>query len=208
MIEDLLKAVLSGAGSQSSAGQVESDPLVDLLGGIFGGGMSQTPQNIPSAGGFAGIANEIMGAGSSNSVTGSLVAPISNMLAEKLNLPPAIAQIVVTFVMGKLLSNAVGGVGASGRLGQSDLGLDELLANMDGGQGFDVDYLQSTGMVEALSRKTGLDHDTATESMQEVFKMLSGQQAAGSRPSQPRNRPEQEGDLDDLLDALKGSKIL
>jgi hypothetical protein len=208
MIEDLLKAVLSGAGSQAGGGQVESDPLVDLLGGILGGGMSQSSQNIPSAGGFAGIANEIMGSGSSNNVTNSLVAPVSTMLAKKLNLPPAIAQMVVTFVMGKLLSNAVGGVGASGRLGQGDLSLDELLANMDGGQGFDPDYLQSTGMVEALSRKTGLDHGTATESMQEVFAMLSGQQPRGYRPSQQQSRPGQEGGLDDLLDDLLGSKML
>lgn len=190
MMEDLFKVILGGTPTQPASNQpTGNDPLINLLGSVLGGGQTaqfqqpQEPANLPSAGGFAGIINGIMGSGGSNSLTASLAVPIANALAKKLNLPPEIAQIVVTFVMGKLLSNAVGGPGASyaqssgltsqGR--QGGFGLEDLLLNMDGGQGFDTDYLQSTGMVEALSQKTGLDQETAAQSMQEVFALLNGQ---------------------------------
>jgi hypothetical protein len=194
MMEDLFMALLGGTPTQQTGGHpMESDPLTDLLGSFLEGGMAHPQQTgqaaLPDAGGFAGIINGIMGGGDSNSITSSLTKPIANALANKLNLSPEIAQIIVTFVMGKLLSNAMGGPGASysqsGMLSsqgrQGGFGLDDLLFNMDGGQGFDADYLQSTGMADALSQKTGLDQETAIQSMQEVFALLGRQ--SGSRQS-------------------------
>jgi hypothetical protein len=141
------------------------------------------------------------GGDAASSGLGALFAPIINGLAAKLGLPPAMAQMVVSFVMSKLFAARQAGgflpaqpVPGQRRRGQatqpSGLNLDDLLNRMGSGQGVDASYLKSTGLTQELAQQTGMDRATATQSLQEVFNMLSGQMAGGeaATPQQPESR--------------------
>jgi hypothetical protein len=194
MIEDLFKAISGGEGSQPG-GQAEGDPLADLLGGLLGGGTSPsgaadlaqvlgggTP---PQQGGMADISGAMLGGGGAGMGSNALLAPIVDAISNKLGLPPDVAQMIVSFVIGKLLSGQSGlGAASASPSGQplqagsaqpGGLDLGDLLNRLGSGQGLDAGYLQSTGMHEELAQQTGLDADTATRGLQEVFQALSGQ---------------------------------
>jgi len=105
----LLQGMAGGqAGSSQSAGESGANPLSLLLQGMAGGqgGYSGTSQATASGGGGLGnILGALLGGSSSGLQSNSLLTPIVNGLAEKLNLPPQLAQAIVVFVLGKLLSN-------------------------------------------------------------------------------------------------------
>jgi hypothetical protein len=180
-MEDLFKALSSDEGSQPG-GQAEGDPLTDLLGGLLGGGTSSSGAadlaqvlgggNPPQGGGMADISGAMLGGGGAGMNSNALLAPIVDAISNKLGLPPDVAQMIVSFVVGKLLSGQPG-PGAATQPGGLDLG--NLLNQLASGQGIDTSYLQSTGMHEELAQQTGLDTDTATRGLQEVFQALSGQ---------------------------------
>jgi hypothetical protein len=107
------------------------------------------------------------------------LTPIISGIAGKLGLPPQIAQMVVTFVLGKLLAGHLGGAAApapdaqtSGATEQQGVDLAHLVEQMNSGQGVGVDFLRSSGMAEELSQQSGLDLDTAEASLQEAFTLL------------------------------------
>ena len=227
-LDDLFKAL---GGMEGSGGGQEEDPLADLLGGILGGGeqggadMGSLLESLmggggggaepgmddmlgailgggeqSGGGGLAGILGGLLGGGQSGG-SGGFLGPIVSELAEKLGLPPAVAQMVVSFVMGKLLTGQRGGqpVLPTQQSRASDqpqgLDLDSLLERMGSDDGVDDDFIRSTGMPEELAEKTGLDPDAAAKSLQEVLGMLSGQ--FGSQGSAPPKK----GGLEDLLDS-------
>jgi hypothetical protein len=146
-----------------------------------------------------------MGRGGANLGGNSFLAPIIQGLAEKLGLSPGIAQAVVGFVIAKLLPGLLAGARApapssTGRRRAAPsaqegpgLDLDHLLGTMGAGQKLEPSYLRSTGMVDELAQQTGLDPDTAVQSLQQVFGMF-GAQLGGSPSTQ-----EKKG-LDSLLD--------
>ena len=87
----LLQVLLGGAGAAPAAqAQAEAAPT-DLLGALLGGGQAGV-QASPQMGGLGGI-----------------LQPILQGLAQNLGLSPQIAQIVVTFVLGTLLTGQIGG---------------------------------------------------------------------------------------------------
>ncbi len=190
---DLLEGILGGGGSQGAGG------MGDLLEGILGGGGSQ------GAGGMGGLLEAILGGGGGLG-SNSFLAPIIEGLAEKLGLPPAIAQMVVSFVLDKLLSGGLGGLAPSPTAPSGGRGLqpaqpqgydlDHLLDAMGSGQQVDSAYLRSSGMADELAQQTGLDPHVAERSLQEVFDMLGGQVATERR----QVRQPTPGSLDDLLD--------
>jgi hypothetical protein len=194
---DILGGILGG-GAQGAGGA----GLGDILGGILGGG------GAAQAGGGIGmddILGAILGRGGANLGANSFLAPIVQALAEKLGLSPAIAQAVVGFVITKLLPGLLAGARApapsstgrgravpSTQEGQG-LDLDHLLGTMGAGQELEPAYLRSTGMVDELAQQTGLDPDTAMQSLQQVFGMF-GAQLGGAPPA------EEKKGLDHLLD--------
>ncbi len=96
-LEDILGAILGGgaAGQPGIGGQASPMPsgaggLGDILGAILGGGGGQSDMGVTPG---AGTGLE------------SLFAPLISGLAAKLGLPPAMAQMVVAFVLGKLFSS-------------------------------------------------------------------------------------------------------
>jgi hypothetical protein len=202
MMDDLLKGILSSAGSQPSGGQAAGDPLADLLGGLMGGGgtpgageaadplQALLGGGTGGAGDLSGILGAVMGGGGAEAGASAFLAPVANGIAEKLGLPPEIAQLIVTFVIGKLMSGttgqaAPGAASTTSRKRRSSkrkkqpqsqgLDLADLLGRMGSGAGLDAAYLQSTGMPDELAQQTGLDPETATRGLQEALQMLGGQ---------------------------------
>lgn len=191
MLDDLLKSMTGSAGAQSG-GQAGGDPLADLLGNLMGGGATSGGGDVSELlGGLLG-AGSGQGAGDAGDLVGSLMggagadvgatsplAPMIQGIAEKLGLPPQMAQLIVTFLLGKLLSAAAGGgaagAGGPGLASGGGLDLSDLLGRMGSGQGLDADYVQATGLADELSQQTGLDSDTATRGLQEALRIMSGQ---------------------------------
>jgi hypothetical protein len=196
----LLEGILGG-GQSRSATAPSSGGLGDLLGGILGGGQGRSA-TAPSSGGLEDILGGILGG---SSVGGnSFLGPIISGLAEKLGLPPAIAQMVVSFVLSKLLSGTLqqgavaqaGGAVKAKPVSAQGYDLDHLLESMSSGQDVDSGFLQSSGMAKELAQQTGLDKDKAERSLQEAFRMLGGQ-ASVQRKEIRQPTP---GTLDHLLD--------
>ena len=197
-----------GVGSQSGAGG-----LGDILGGILGGGASQQgSQGATGAGGLGDILHAILGGSSGANIgANSFLAPIAMALAEKLGLSPAMAQAVVAFVLTKLLPGLSGAARSQAapsatprRSSQQQtqkpegLDLDYLLDTMGKGEAPDASYLRRSGMAEELAQQTGMDPNTAIESLQHAIGLLGGQLSAGR--SKPQASEPRKGGLDGLLD--------
>jgi hypothetical protein len=121
----------------------------------------------------------------------TFLGPIVDKLAEQLGLPPAIAQMVVSFILNKMMAGAAGGAvtpsqGTPSQVfpsqrpsqqpaqAQQGLDLDDLLGQVSAGQTLNTGYLNRTGMTNELSLQTGMDTNTAVMSLQEAFKLLDG----------------------------------
>jgi hypothetical protein len=223
-LADLLGSILGGAtqgGQQQGQGGLD---LGGLLESILGGGAqpSEPTPTQPSQGGeglaglgglgdlLKGILGGAMGGGSTSEAgLGSALAPLVNTLAEKLGLPPQIAQMVVTFVLGKLLSGFAGqqgggmipapqavprGYQAPQPQQTQGLNLDDLLQRMGSPRGVEASYIQATGMAEELAGYTGLDPAMATQSLVQAFNLMGGQMGAqGQQPERPTSSARRSG---------------
>ncbi|MBI5965034.1 MAG: hypothetical protein HY863_16260 [Chloroflexi bacterium] len=210
-MEDILKTLVNSR-QQGSSSQ-SADPMADLVGGLLGGGKSQGGVNLSDGidlgdvaglvGGFMGTTQQSQGAspqqasglsgmmGMLESVMGGqgtgqndpvmmMLQPFVAPLAKKANISPEIAMIVVSFVAHKLLAHHP----TSGRDSNS-FDLENLLQQVGSGK-IDSNMLRSSGMVNELSKKTGLDEATAAKSLEFGFSLV-GKSAAGlmnkSRPA-------------------------
>ena len=190
-LADLLGGLLGG-GTSSGGGDLaemlggessEQGDSMAALAGMLGGGSPQQEDSM------AAVSGDLFGGGGAGMGSNDLLAPIVNGISEKLGLPSDIVRMIVAFVIGKLLSGQSGAGAASASVSGQPLyadsaqpgGLDlgGLLNQLASGRGIDADYLQSTGMNEELAQQTGLDPDTATRSLQEVFNLLGGQMSQG-----------------------------
>ena len=165
-----LGSLMGGGGAQGAQG---GDVLGSLLGGLLGGGVPQGGQQMPTA--SAGI--------SSN----SFLAPIVNGLAQKLGLPPAIAEVVVSFALTQLLNSLMNRASAGGAPGMQslaspqragegagDLQMEDISQRFQSGQAIDTKYLRSAGLSQQLADQTGLDQKTAAASLEQAFQLLGG----------------------------------
>lgn len=209
-MEDLLGALLQGGqgGSGSETGGGAADPLGQLLQGLAGGqggiAGSTGQATAGGAGGLSDVLGAILGGGSPAMQSNSLLAPIVAALAEKLNLPPQLAQAVVAFVLGKLLGGkqlpGVAGTQAytpqptpppqgpslqdvvrKMNRGQPastppsrGASLENVVQRMNSGQRVRKADIRSTGLAQELAAETGLDRATAEASLQEVLNALAG----------------------------------
>ena len=189
---DILGAILGGGGQQAGAG---AGGLGGILGAILGGGGQQTGgMQAGSGGGMGDILGAILGGGGSGASGNSAASPLVDGLAAKLGIPPAIAQIIVSFVLSKLM----GSLQQSGDQmppaqgqGYQDMpqtpNLDGLLQQMGGDR----------HLAAELAQQTGLDPRTAMQGMQQVLDMIGSQaQAAQDQPAADESQP---GGLDNLL---------
>jgi len=180
----ILGSLLGGETPQGQASPMgmpqEAGNLGDVLGSVLGGGAQDS---VPSMGaamgapqgttGIGDILGAVLGGGSTSIGASPLLAPIANLLAQKLGLPPAIAQAVIAFVLAKLMSGSGGGVPA-GRMGlvEEGPGMQDLLERAVSGQRLDKSTLAATGLPEELAQHTGLDPETASKSLQQALTLL------------------------------------
>jgi hypothetical protein len=200
----LLGGLLGGGGlaggtpqaaeDYGAAPETESAPggleLGGLLGGLLGGMGGPTAgvgpgQAAAGAGGLGGIMDALLGGEGSGPASNSLLAPIVDGLAEKLGLPPQIAQAVVAFVLGKLMDRRLqpgldialtAGPEAARTRAAS---LEDVVQQMNRGQQVTKTAIRDAGLAEELAAHTGLDRATAEASLQEVLNALGGEFGAG-----------------------------
>jgi hypothetical protein len=189
---DLLGSLLGGAGSQPGGGQAGGGDMMDLLGGLMGGQAAGGQQ----AGGMAGLLGGLLGGGSApGGMLGGLLDPIADILSEKTGLPRETARAVVAFAISKLLPALLGDRASA----EQDARSQDLWAHMEGEQGIDTNYLRSSGMADELAEQTGLDPETAEQSLEEVFSLLGQQMGDVQAPT-----PSDEGPVRPQLDGLDG----
>jgi hypothetical protein len=203
MMEELMKIVLEGAkqqqGQQQRGGQ--SDILMDILKGAMGGGQAapqqqpqqQQPKNILD---IADILGGVLGGATqkgSGAPVNPLIAPIANMLSQKLGISPAIAQIILTFALSALLNRGQKSPsGAKAPQGQT-YDLDDLLEG---------DFAFDSGMANQISQKTGLSEDEAAYNLQEAMMMITEHPLFKKQSKQaPPKAQASPNKLDHLLDS-------
>ena len=201
----LLQGILGGAGGlagdtgqvgQEHGTQAETGPgqgglnLGGLLQGILGGagGLGPSTGQAPSsgAGQFGDVLGAVMGGGSSALESDSFLAPIVTGLAEKLGLPPQIAQTVVAFVLGKLMGHRLqpgmetGPAPTRSRAARPQAtNLEDVVRRMNSGKRVTKTSIRKSGLAKELAAHTGLDRATAETSLQQVLNALGGQIGAG-----------------------------
>ena len=168
---ELLGALMGGG---APAGGQEAPDMSGLLGALMGGGAPAGGQEAPD---MSGLLGALMGG---SQASGSAPSPLTSIvvgLAEKLGLPPQIAELVVGFVLNKLLSGSRGAAQVASRSGVEvavDPDMETILTRVNSGQEVDGELLASTGMTAELAQQTGLDPEKAEASLQKVLSMLSG----------------------------------
>ncbi len=198
-MEDILKVLVNSRQQGSSSAQ-SSDPMTDLIGGLLSGtqgqshapvapaGYQQQQQQTQSSGGLGdmmGLLEMFMGgnqSGTTQSAAASdpimmLIQPYVGKLAKKVNIPPEIAMIVVSFVAHKLLSHHP----TSGRDSNS-FNLDDLIGQMSSGK-VDKSIYETSGMVKEISKSTGLDETTASKTLDVAFGLFGKQIKSVSAPT-------------------------
>jgi hypothetical protein len=162
--------------------------LGSLLQGALGGGGGYTgaSQASAGAGGLGDILGAIMGGGSSTMQSNSILAPIVGRLAEKLGLPPQLAQAVVAFVLGKLMQSRMQpGIDMTPDRAQPQAveqpgpSLDTVVQRMNSGKRVKKTQIRKAGLADELASYTGMNRATAEASLQEVLNELGGQLGTG-----------------------------
>ena len=186
---DLIGSLLGG-GQPQGGGNQPAEAVADMLGSLLGGGQSQTSGGQQSGlGNVMGLLEMVTGAGqpglgqssmtSSNPILGML-EPFVAPLAKKLKISPEIAMIVVSFVVQKMLAHHP----TSGR-DSTQFNLDDLLNQVGSSGKVNPGMLQNSGLVDELARTTGLDHATASKSLNAAFTLVSKHALNAAAPSQP-----------------------
>ncbi|MBN1661472.1 MAG: hypothetical protein JXA93_23975 [Anaerolineae bacterium] len=180
-----------GYGAPAEMGAAQSAPglgglLQVLLGGTGSPAGGTGPAPSSGAGGLGDILSAIMGGGSPTLTSNSLLAPIVDGLAEKLGLPPQIAQAVVAFVLGKLMQHRLQpGIDTTQAPARTETAqpraasLEDVVARMNSGQRVPKVAVRRAGLAKELAAHTGLDRATAEASVQEVLNALGGQLGTG-----------------------------
>lgn len=186
---DILKVLVDSRQPQGgTASQPQQDPMTALIGGLLGGGQSSTGQGQVGLGNMMGMLESIMGSGQSpaSSIGGGqttmgandpimgLLQPFVAPLAKKANIEPAIAMVVISFVVHKLLAHYP----TSGR-DSNTFNLEDMLGQMNSGS-INSSVLQNSGMISELAQKTGLDEATAQKSLNAAFSLVGKNLSGGS----------------------------
>ena len=192
---DMLGSLLGGGGGQSQTGGGQADAMAGMLGSLLGGGQSQTGgQQQSGLGGMMSLLEMFTGAGGQSglgqsSMMGSnhlmgLMQPLVEPLAKKLKIPPELAMVVISFVLQKLLAHHP----TSGR-DSTQFNIDDMFSQLGSGK-LDPNMIRNSGMVDELSRVTGMDQATASKTLNTAFTMVGQRalQAAGQTTAKPAGK--------------------
>jgi hypothetical protein len=167
----LLSAVLSGHPDVQNHMQKSGQSMDDVLGALMGGSNQNPLGAILGAGNPATSQKsgdpmtDILGAlmGSSGVQPGTLgansfLAPIIDDVARRHGIDPQVAETTVGFVLNQLLSKQ--GKGAD---------MNDLIQQLTSGQGISAKNLKAGPLATQLAKQTGLDHDPAAKSLEQVL---------------------------------------
>ncbi len=193
-MDDILKILVDSRKQQPSASQ-GADPMTELLGGLLGGGSAPSGGSASQSNGMTEALGNLLGGQSSggqqsglggmmsllemftgaggqgqSALTGNplggLLQPLVKPLAEKLNISPEIAAVVISFVLQKLLAHHP----TSGR-DSTQFNIDDLFGQLGSGK-LDPTTLKNSGMVDELASVTGMDRAQARKSLNTAFAMV------------------------------------
>ena len=184
-VTNLLGGLLGGAQPQSGGNQ--ANPMAEILGGLLGGQPQAGGNQQTGLGTVMSLLEMVTGSGqqglgqtslmgNNNPIMG-LLQPYVAPLAKKLNISPEIAMMVIAFAVQKLLAHHP----TSGR-DSNQFNLDELLGQVKSGA-INPDLLHNSGLVDELSKVTGLDKATATQSLDLAFNLVTKKVLSGSSTS-------------------------
>jgi hypothetical protein len=174
---------MGGGQGGAQGGSPGGLDLGGLLQGVMGAGQASAHGGGQGGLDLGSLLQGLMGGGSAGA--GSPLASMASTVGQQLGLPPSIAQMVIGFVMSKLLGGQQGRSGMVDVLGQAGspstgFNVNELADLLSSGGTVDHNYVQSTGLVEELSQQTGLDPATASRSLTHVLNLLGGAQPAAT----------------------------
>jgi hypothetical protein len=168
---DLLGATGAfGGGSKASGG------LMDLIGAVSGGA-SSGPQSV--LGGVLG--------GQANNPMASLLAPFTDSIATKLNIPPAIVTMAAGFLINKLFGAEPTSSGGGGFDAAS------LLTAMNNGGAGARDQLATSGLTKEFAEHAKIDDKTAGSVLGNLVSVLSGNGVVGKAADKPMGLDELSG---------------
>ena len=153
-------------------------PSGDVLGSSLGSVLNSQSQGGVTGGGLGDILGSILGGSGLDSVgNNSALAPIIDQIAQRFNIPPAVARMVVAFAIAHLTqAHAQGGIGRT-TTGNSQVG--QLVNQMCSRGGCSPAYLHQTGLPGDLARHTGLDADQSAQILQYTLNTLGRQLGTG-----------------------------
>lgn len=210
-MQELLKALLGGGNQgQASGATGGGDPMAEILRSVLqgasGAGAGTRPAAPAGGRGIMDLLGAILGGAQAGGTVGAgatsgAINPLAQLLAERLGLPPQVAQTVVAFFLSKVMGQITGGGGQSAdfrptRATAGEVDLDHLLQDADDDKALKT-HLSQTGMARELAQQTGLSQQQASQSLQALVKLLSEQRQTPT-PVQP-----QKVDLKHLLDTWK-----
>ncbi len=213
-MQDILKALIRGAGPSGSTpagGDAMGQILRSILQGATAPAQSGTPgqaqpRNLPASGSHSliDLLGSILGGvqnaqgGQASTAVGN---PLAQLLAERLGIPPQLAEVIVAFFLSKVMSRVTGGAQQPAEFRRSrtapdEINLDHLLENANDKKALTAQLNQS-GMAQELAQQTGMSPQAAGQSLQALVKLLS-EQRQSPVPLQP-----QKVDLKHLLDTWR-----
>ena len=191
----MLGNLLGGGQSQPSGTNQQADALAGMLGGLLGGsGQSQAGGQQSSLGGMMSLLEMVTGTGGQSGLGQSsmmagnplmgLMQPLVEPLAKKLKIQPELAMVIISFVLQKLLAHHP----TSGR-DSTQFNIDDLFNQLGSGK-LDPNMVKNSGMVDELSRVTGMDNATASKTLNTAFTMVGQRalQAAGQTAAKPAGK--------------------
>lgn len=217
---DILGSIMGGLGGGSSMGggvqQQQSGGgmgvLGDILGGVLGGGMGGGMQQ-QAGGGLGNILGSVIGGGASGAMGGSSAAggilnamggpnsSIIHSISDKTGLPPMVIYMAVTFIIGKLMSDAQHPARQQVPMPQQQMpshqqqtgqqmpqesmpqqsmppqagtNLDDVLARMQNGKPIDSGYIHSSGMASQLGSQIGVSPAQASDVLSQILSAMGG----------------------------------
>jgi hypothetical protein len=198
-IADMLGSILGGAQQPSGNSGAQSDPMADILGSIMGGS-----QNAQGSAGIMGLIGALMGGGQgAGSPSGAgATNPLVQMLADKIGIPPELAQMIVGFFMAKMMGSLTQQQQPSqaneitSGPNEQMLDLDDLLQFAGDKRALQTRFANS-GMTQELAAYANIDEETAERSLEALVGIVEDERATQAiQPVQADS-----ADLKNLLDS-------
>ncbi len=174
---DILGQILGATQGQSSQasrmpqGQSDLGPLGGILSSVIAGG-------IGGGGDLKSIAAGV--------AANAFLAPIVKKIADRLGLPPAVAQAIVAFAVSKLIAGAAENrqIAPAGHAPQPQSAgapnINDILQSLGNGQRVDRRTIKQMGLADDLAGQAEIDPTTAARGLQAVFDEFSTTMVSGS----------------------------